>query len=152
MARGVNRVTLVGNLGADPEVRYANTGIPIANIRIATSSAYKNKTTGELVETTEWHRVVFFNRLAEIARDYLRKGSKVYIEGSLKTRKWEDKNKIELYTTEIIAHELQMLDAKRAGSEQLEEEHADDYAHLSSSSIPEGQSPHQPTFDDDIPF
>ena len=109
MARGVNKVILVGNLGADPETRYTASGAAITNINIATSESWKDKQTGEQQEKTEWHRVVFFNRLAEIAGEYLRKGSQVYVEGRLQTRKWQGQDGQDRYTTEIVANEMQML-------------------------------------------
>jgi single-strand DNA-binding protein len=109
MARGINKVILVGNLGADPETRYTASGSAITNIRIATTEAWKDKTSGEQQERTEWHRVVFFNRLAEIAGEYLRKGSQVYVEGTLRTRKWQDQGGQDRYTTEVVANEMQML-------------------------------------------
>jgi len=109
MARGVNKVILVGNLGADPETRAMPSGSTVANLRIATSESWRDKTSGEQQERTEWHRVALFGRLAEIASEYLRKGSQVYIEGSLRTRKWQDKQGQERYTTEIVGNELQML-------------------------------------------
>jgi len=112
MARGVNKVILIGNLGGDPEVRYMPSGNAVTNVTLATSESWKDKQTGQAQERTEWHRVVFFNRLAEIAGEYLRKGSKIYIEGSLRTRKWQDKDGQDKYTTEIVASELQMLDSK----------------------------------------
>ena len=112
MARGVNKVILVGNLGADPETRYTAGGAAITNIRIATSESWRDKQTGENQERTEWHRVVFFSRLAEIAGEYLRKGSQVYIEGSLRTNKWQGQDGQDRYTTEIIASEMQMLGAR----------------------------------------
>lgn len=113
MARGINKVILVGNLGGDPETRYMPSGGAVTNITIATSENWKDKTTGQPQERTEWHRVVFFNRLAEIAGEYLKKGSKVYIEGSLRTRKWQDQNTgQDRYTTEIVAGEMQMLDSR----------------------------------------
>lgn len=115
MARGINKVILVGNLGNDPEVRYTPSGSAVANVTIATSETWKDKNTGQKQEKTEWHRVVMFNRLGEIAGEYLKKGSKVYIEGKLQTRKWQDKNGQDRYTTEIVAHEMQMLDG-RGGS------------------------------------
>jgi single-strand DNA-binding protein len=114
-ARGVNKVILVGNLGNDPESRYLPSGGAVTNITIATSETWKDKQTGQPQERTEWHRVVFFNRLAEIAGEYLRKGSKAYIEGSLRTRKWQDKSGLDRYTTEIVANEMQMLDSRGAG-------------------------------------
>ncbi|OGT37086.1 MAG: single-stranded DNA-binding protein [Gammaproteobacteria bacterium RIFCSPHIGHO2_12_FULL_38_14] len=117
MARGVNKVILIGNLGKDPEVRYTPNGLAVANITLATSESWKDKQTGETQERTEWHRVVFYQRLAEIVGEYLRKGSKVYVEGRLQTRKWQDKNSgQDRYTTEIIADNMQMLDSKGSGS------------------------------------
>ena len=110
--RGVNKVILVGNLGQDPDTRYLPSGGAVTNVSIATSDSWKDKQTGEPVERTEWHRVVFFNRLGEIAGEYLRKGSKVYVEGRLQTRKWQDQNGQDRYTTEIVANEMQMLDSR----------------------------------------
>ena len=115
MARGVNKVILIGNLGADPETRMTQQGSAVTNLNIATDESYKDKNTGQMVPKTEWHRVVMFQRLAEIAKDYLKKGSKVYIEGKLQTRKWQDQNGQDRYSTDIIANELQMLDSKPAG-------------------------------------
>ena len=112
MARGINKVILVGNLGQDPEVKYMPSGNAVTNITLATSDTWKDKQTGQPQERTEWHRVVFFNRLAEIAGEYLRKGSKVYVEGSLRTRKWQDQSGQDRYTTEIVASEMQMLDGR----------------------------------------
>jgi len=112
MARGVNKVILVGNMGTDPEVRYMPSGGAVTNINLATSETWKDKQSGQMQERTEWHRVVFFNRLAEIAGEYLKKGSKVYVEGSLRTRKWQDNNGQDRYTTEIVASEMQMLDSR----------------------------------------
>ncbi len=112
MARGVNKVILIGNCGADPETRYLPSGGAVTNVRLATSETWKDKTSGQQQERTEWHRVVFFNRLAEIAAEFLRKGSKVYLEGSLRTRKWQDKEGKDQYTTEIVAAEMQMLDGR----------------------------------------
>ena len=155
--RGVNKVILVGNLGADPETRFTNNSSAITTISIATSRAWKDKNTGQQQEQTEWHRVVFFNRLAEIAGEYLKKGSKVYVEGSLRTNKWQDKDGVDRYTTEIIANELQMLDS-RGGSG------AGDFSQSSSSgaNAPKSGSSSSPQvtqvdnnfdgFDDDIPF
>ena len=117
MSRGINKVILVGNLGSDPEVRYTPSSSAVATLSIATSDSWKDKQTGERQERTEWHRVVMFNRLAEIAGEYLRKGSKVYIEGRLQTRKWMDKNNVERYTTEIVGSEMQMLDARGTGDQ-----------------------------------
>lgn len=134
MARGINKVILIGNLGTDPEVRYAPSGGAIANLTVATSESWTDKQTNEKKEQTEWHRVVIYQRLAEIAGEYLRKGSKVYIEGKLKTRKWQDKDGIERYTTEIIANELQMLDGKQEGQ-----------STTSQPSAPQQQRPQQQT-------
>ncbi len=114
MARGVNKVILVGNLGNDPDMKYTASGVAIANISVATTDSWKDKQTGERQEKTEWHRVVFFRRLAEIAGEYLRKGSQVYIEGKLQTRKWQDKNGQDRYTTEIVGNEMQMLGGRGA--------------------------------------
>lgn len=118
MARGINKVILIGNLGNDPEVRYMPQGGAVANITVATSESWTDKATNERKEQTEWHRVVIYQRLAEIAGEYLRKGSKVYIEGRLKTRKWQDQQGVERYTTEIIANDLQMLDGRGDGQGQ----------------------------------
>ena len=115
MARGVNKVILVGNLGADPETRAMPSGTTVANIRIATSESWKDKQTGEQQERTEWHRVALFGRLGEIAAEYLRKGSQVYIEGSIRTRKWQDKEGKERFSTEIVANEMQMLGGRGGG-------------------------------------
>ena len=115
MARGVNKVILIGNLGADPETRAMPSGMTVANIRVATSENWKDKQSGENKERTEWHNVAMFGRLGEIAGEYLKKGSKVYIEGSLRTRKWQDKQGNDRYTTEIIANEMQMLDSRGGG-------------------------------------
>ncbi|WP_250464256.1 single-stranded DNA-binding protein [Microbulbifer litoralis] len=111
-SRGINKVILIGNLGADPESRFTPGGVAVANVNLATSDTWRDKQTGQQQERTEWHRVVFFNRLAEIAGEYLRKGSKVYIEGRLQTRKWQDQNGQDRYTTEIVANEMQMLDSR----------------------------------------
>jgi single-strand DNA-binding protein len=115
MARGINKVILVGNLGNAPETRYTQAGAAITNISVATSETWKDKNTGQAQERTEWHRVVFFNKLAEIAGQYLQKGSKVYVEGSLRTRKWQDQNGHDRYSTEIVANEMQMLDSRNMG-------------------------------------
>ena len=109
MARGINKVIIIGNLGADPETRAMPSGTTVANLRVATSESWRDKQTGEQQERTEWHRVALFGRLAEIAGEYLRKGSQVYIEGSLRTRKWQDKQGNERYSTEIIGNDMQML-------------------------------------------
>ncbi|OGT07313.1 MAG: single-stranded DNA-binding protein [Gammaproteobacteria bacterium GWF2_41_13] len=157
MARGVNKVILVGNLGNDPEVRYMPSGSPIATLSIATSESWKDKESGQLQERTEWHRVVFFNRLAEIAGEYLKKGHKVYIEGSLRTRKWQDKTGQDRYTTEIVGNEMVMLDSKGGNGGQ-----GGQYQSSGSSkaaAMPQAAhevndipAPAADTFDDDIPF
>lgn len=121
-SRGVNKVIIVGNLGGDPEVRYTQDSTAIANITVATSESWKDKNTGEQKEVTEWHRVVFYRRLAEIVGEYLKKGSKVYIEGRLQTRKWQDQSGNDKYTTEIVANELQMLDSKPQGTGQQQQQ------------------------------
>ena len=114
-SRGINKVILIGNLGKDPEVRYMPNGNAVANVTVATSESWKDKNTGETQERTEWHRVVFFRRLAEIVGEYLKKGSKVYIEGKLQTRKWQDQSGQDRYTTEIVADQMQMLDSRGSG-------------------------------------
>jgi single-strand DNA-binding protein len=116
MARGINKVIIIGNLGADPETRAMPSGTTVANLRVATSESWRDKQTGEQQERTEWHRVALFGRLAEIAGEYLRKGSQVYIEGSLRTRKWQDKQGNERYSTEIIGNDLQMLGGRGGGA------------------------------------
>ena len=115
MARGINKVILIGNLGADPEVRYMPSGGAVANVSLATSESWKDKTTGEPQERTEWHRVVFFNRLAEIVGEYVKKGSKIYVEGSLRTRKGQGQDGQDRWTTEIVANEMQMLGGRSGG-------------------------------------
>jgi single-strand DNA-binding protein len=115
MARGINKVTIVGNLGNDPEVKYMPSGGAVANISVATSESWKDKQTGQPQERTEWHRIVFFNRLAEIVGEYLKKGSQVYVEGSLRTRKWQDQGGQDRYTTEVVASEMQMLGGRQGG-------------------------------------
>jgi len=112
MARGINKVILIGNLGRDPEVRYTASGSAVANVSLATAESWKDRQSGEQVERTEWHRVVFFSRLAEIVGEYLKKGSKVYVEGRLQTRKYQDRDGVDRYTTEIVANEMQMLDSR----------------------------------------
>ena len=145
MARGVNKVILVGNLGQDPEVKYMPSGQAVCNISVATTESWNDKNSGEKVEKTEWHRVVFFRRLAEIAGEYLRKGSQVYIEGRLQTRKWQDQSGNDRYTTEIVANDMQMLGGK-GGTAMMSEPPA--------SSEPETVTAGSAAddFDDDIPF
>jgi single-strand DNA-binding protein len=116
MARGVNKVILIGNVGQDPEVKYMPSGGAVTNISVATSESWKDKNSGQMQERTEWHRVVMFNRLGEIAGEFLRKGSKVYIEGSLRTRKWQGQDGTDRFTTEIVADQMQMLDGRGEGA------------------------------------
>lgn len=148
MARGVNKVIIIGNLGADPEVRYMPSGSAVTNIRVATSDGWKDKQTGEMQERTEWHRIVFFNRLAEIASEYLRKGSKVYVEGSLRTNKWQDQSGNERYTTEIIANTMQMLDSKGGAPTGGTTTNST----FTQESVPSAEPEMVADFDDDIPF
>lgn len=150
MARGsVNKVILIGNLGRDPEVRYTPNGLAVANLNIATSETWKDKQSGENQERTEWHRIALYARLAEIAGEYLRKGSKIYIEGRLQTRKWQDKNGQDRYTTEIIADSLQMLDSKGGSNNMSDNMSAPEMATESASPTPASSTD---SFDDDIPF
>jgi len=153
MARGVNKVILIGNLGQDPEVKYMPNGNAVANITVATSESWKDKNTGEQVDKTEWHRVVFFRRLAEIVGEYLKKGSKIYIEGKLQTRKWQDKNGKDNWTTEIIASEMQMLDSRGGGSSDFSQSQGAP-AQSAPQSAPSqaAPAPANNDFDDDIPF
>lgn len=116
MARGINKVILIGNVGVDPEVRYMPNGNAVTTLSVATGETWKDKQTGDKQERTEWHRVVCFNRLGEIAGEYVKKGSRLYVEGSLRTRKWQDQQGQDRYTTEIIANDIQMLDTKASGS------------------------------------
>ena len=148
MARGVNKVILVGNLGQDPEVKYMPSGQAVCNISIATTESWNDKTSGEKVEKTEWHRVVFFRRLAEIAGEYLRKGSQVYIEGRLQTRKWQDQSGNDRYTTEIVANDMQMLGSKGGGVASMSSEPP---RNLQPEPVSAG-STSSDDFDDDIPF
>jgi len=159
MSRGINKVILIGNLGADPDVRYMPNGNAVTNITLATSDSWKDKQTGQTQERTEWSRVVFFNRLAEIAGEYLRKGSKVYVEGALRTRKWQAQDGSDRYTTEIVASELQMLDRQQSSSaDQRARQQAEAYQPGSAASTGGTGAPQQdtgadkPNFDDDIPF
>jgi single-strand DNA-binding protein len=154
-SRGINKVILVGNLGNDPEVRYMPNGNAVANISLATSDSWKDKTSGEQQEKTEWHRVVFFNRLAEIVEQYVKKGSKLYVEGRLQTRSWEQEG-VKRYSTEIVASEMQMLDG-RAGPQEMNDNAFGQSQRPPEPSQSEGQSKAaQPAnfdnFDDDIPF
>ncbi len=160
MARGINKVILVGNLGKDPEAKFMPSGNAVTNITVATSESWKDKQTGQQQERTEWHRVVFFNRLAEIASEYLRKGSKVYIEGSLRTRKWQGQDGQDRYTTEIVASEMQMLDSRGGSTGYDSPSPTQASSPQQGSQQPSGsQAAATPSdnnafdsFDDDIPF
>jgi single-strand DNA-binding protein len=168
MARGVNKVIIVGNCGQDPETRFMPSGGAVTNLSIATSESWKDKTSGEPQERTEWHRVVFFNRLAEIAGEYVKKGSKLYVEGSLRTRKWQGQDGQDRYTTEIVASEMQMLDSRggpggsggSGGYDSPQGSTGQGSAPKSPNQpappqqAPQQQAPQQQSgpFDDDIPF
>ncbi len=151
MARGINKVIIVGNLGQDPETRYMPSGSAVTNFTVATNESWKDKQTGEQKERTEWHRVAMFNRLAEIAAEYLRKGSQVYIEGKLRTRKWQGQDGQDRYTTEIIADEMQMLGGRGGGGGSF----GGGGGGGRQGGGQGGSAPPQPgpdDFDDDIPF
>ncbi len=156
MSRGINKVILVGNLGQDPEIRYTPSGLAIANVTVATSDSWKDKQSGEQQERTEWHRVVFFSRLAEIVGEYLRKGSQVYIEGRLQTRKWQDQSGQDRYTTEIVANDMQMLGSRSQGAGAPPTDY--NQARPPSKPTPAANRASAPAtaapddFDDDIPF
>lgn len=150
MARGINKVILIGNLGAEPEVRFMPSGQAVANVRLATNETWRDRETGENQERTEWHRVVFFGKLADIVKEYLHKGSQIFVEGRIQTKKWQDKDGHDRYTTEIIANEMQMLGARGAGTVPFENEPPGERAAAPSA------SPASPAaaadLDDDIPF
>ncbi len=162
MSRGLNKVMVIGNLGRDPEMRYLPSGGAVATLAIATSESWKGRLSGEMVEKTEWHRVVAFNRLAEVVRDYVRKGSKVYIEGKLRTNKWQDKQGNDRYTTEIIANDMQMLDSRNNAAQEPQQQNArpdtgDEFiagvaANAEAMLAPNASSAKQDELDDDIPF
>jgi len=153
MARGVNKVIIVGNLGKDPETRYMPSGSAVTNLRIATTEAWKDKQSGEQQERTEWHAVAMFGRLAEIAAEYLRKGSQVYIEGKLRTRKWQDKEGKDRYTTEIVADEMQMLGSKGGGAGASSSAPAGGGQRTTAAAVNDSDGGGPPgDFDDDIPF
>ncbi|EBG8648447.1 single-stranded DNA-binding protein [Salmonella enterica] len=157
-SRGVNKVILVGNLGQDPEVRYMPNGGAVANITLATSESWRDKQTGEMKEQTEWHRVVLFGKLAEVAGEYLRKGSQVYIEGQLRTRKWTDQAGVEKYTTEVVVNvggTMQMLggrpqNASQTGNQPQAGQQFSGQPQATGTAAAAGNEP--PPFDDDIPF
>lgn len=173
MARGINKVILIGNVGQDPEVKYMPSGGAVTNISVATSESWKDKNTGQMQERTEWHRVVMFNRLGEIAGEFLRKGSKVYIEGSLRTRKWQGQDGTDRFTTEIVADQMQMLDgrgeaantgggynAPQENYNQASPQNNYNQQNSNNNQRPQNQGgysnqtppPSMDSFDDDIPF
>jgi len=168
MARGVNKVILIGNLGADPEVRYMPSGDAVANVRLATSESWKDRNTGETQERTEWHRVVFFGKLAEIVKQYVHKGSKIYVEGKLRTRKWQGQDRQDRYSTEVVVDfngTMQMLDSRGGGGGGSSVPFADDPGGPAPApggpppsggfQVPDGggaQPAGKSDFDDDIPF
>lgn len=165
MARGLNKVMIMGNLGADPEVRYIPSGGAVTNIRVATSEVWKDKQTGEKQERTEWHRITLFNRLGEIAAQYLRKGSRVFVEGSLRTNKWQDPNGNDRYSTDIIASSMQLMDSKGSGGAGASFDETDmpaaegqNQGYTKAPASGAGKAPSKATttldedFDDDIPF
>jgi single-strand DNA-binding protein len=172
MARGINKVTIVGNLGQDPETKYMPSGGAVTNISVATSESWKDKQTGQPQERVEWHRIVFFNRLAEIAGEYLKKGSQVYVEGALRTRKWQDQSGQDRYTTEIVGNEMQMLGGRQGGGMGGDQgyDQSQSYAPAPAQNTAPAQAPAQrpvqqaaqapapqpaqgmDSFDDDIPF
>ena len=149
MARGINKVILIGNLGNDPDVRYTAGGAAVSRISIATTESWKDKESGEQQEKTEWHRVVFFGRLAEIVAEYLKKGSQVYIEGRLQTNKWQDKEGNDRYTTEIIANEMQMLGGRQSSGSFDKSPPSESAAPAKTAAKP---SKDENFVDDDIPF
>ena len=162
MAGGtLNKVMVIGNLGRDPEVRYTHSGSAVANVAVATSESWRDRQTGEQQERTEWHRLVFFGRLAEVVGEYLRKGSKIYVEGRLQTRKWQDQNNQDRYTTEIVVNEMQMLDGRgnnnganagggNSASGNGQQGGSGDSAAQGAS--PESNADEPADYDDDIPF
>ena len=167
MARGVNKVILIGNLGQDPEVRYMPSGAAVANVNIATTEVWNDRQSGQRQERTEWHKVVFFNKLAEVVQQYLKKGSKIYIEGKLQTRKWQDQNGIDRYTTEIVSNDMQMLDGRTGdfqGNQNAPAQNAPAQQNNQYQNTPAQNAPaQQPVgnnpapgnfddFDDEIPF
>ena len=153
MARGVNKVILVGNVGQDPEVRYMPSGSAVAECSVATSEQWKDKQSGEKQERTEWHKVTFFGRLAEIVGEYIRKGSQIYVEGSIRTEKWQDKSGNDRYTTKVIANEMQMLGGRNSGTSDFNQSAP---SRPQQQSAPQQQAPApagaSADFDDDIPF
>lgn len=150
MARGINKVILIGNLGADPEIRHTAGGSAVTTLSVATSRSWRDRQSGEMREDTEWHRVVMFDRLAEIAGEYLRKGAKVYLEGRLQTRKWQDQSGQDRWTTEVVAREMQMLDGRSGGAAPFDERRQ---GYSAPASAPASDSPpFDDSMEDDIPF
>ncbi len=150
MARGVNKAIIVGNVGSDPEVRYMPSGSAVAEVSVATSEQWKDKQSGEKQERTEWHKVTFFGRLAEVVGEYVRKGSQIYVEGSIRTEKWQDKQGQDRYTTKIIANEMQMLGGRTGGSTSFQQDAPSQArSQPAPAAAPAGSSA---DFDDDIPF
>ncbi len=153
MSRGVNKVILVGHLGKDPEVKYLPSGSAVANVTIATSESWKDKQSGDKQERTEWHNVVFFGKLAEIVGEYLKKGAQAYVEGSLRTRKWQDKEGKDRYTTEIVASDMQMLGGKQgSGGGSSYDSSRESSSPARGSAAPSAPAGGPADFDDDIPF
>ncbi|SEM97241.1 single-stranded DNA-binding protein [Halomonas caseinilytica] len=160
MARGINKVILIGNVGQDPEVRFTQAGTPVANIGLATSESWTDKNSGQKQEKTEWHRLILFRKLAEIAQQYVRKGSKLYVEGRLQTRKWQDQSGQDRYVTEIIVNDLQMLDSRQGqpqGSAQPQPQHSqsgyfDQQRQYQQQQAAPPNPPGGDDFDDEIPF
>lgn len=159
MARGLNKVMIMGNLGADPEVRYMPSGGAVTNIRVATTEVWKDRQTGEKQEKTEWHRITLFNRLGEIAAQYLKKGSRVFVEGSLRTNKWQDQNGADRFSTDIIASSMQLMDSKGGGSSPSMDEMDQGSMPMSAAKNTGSKSNEKASattldeaFDDDIPF
>jgi len=153
MARGLNKVMLIGNLGNDPEIRHTNSGMTVATLSLATAESWKDRETGETRDKTEWHRVVFFGRVAEVTEQYLKKGSQIYIEGRLQTRKWQDREGKDRYTTEIVGNDMQMLGGRRNDNNdnyETKDSHPAPNESLTERNLPESTSN---TFvEDDIPF
>jgi single-strand DNA-binding protein len=152
MARGVNKVILIGNLGADPETRFLPSGGAVTNVNLATGEAWKDKQTGQMQERTEWHRVIFFNKLGEVAGEYLKKGSKVYVEGSIRTRKWQGQDGQDRYTTEIVASEMQMLDGRGDGQPSKNGGMQASQSYQQNQAPAHGGNEPPDDFSDDIPF
>ena len=155
MSRGINKVILIGNLGQDPEVRYTPAGDPVANVSLATSESWKDKNTGEAQERTEWHRVVFFGKVAEVVEKYLKKGAKIYVEGQLRTRKWQGQDGQDRYTTEVVVSmggTMQMLDSRPEGGTSTHQGHGNGRPAQAPTANGHGRPPEPPPFDDDIPF